>query len=108
MIKLRLNVESVKQQLFECDMTEVFQYVDSLQADAIGTVFKRNSTTYCVTALKARFNHNAWFAVSVACTVIEGKRKGANEEFIIALLNFYNGYCETKSMLTDTIKVEFV
>ena len=89
MIKLRLNVESVKQQLFECDMAEVFQYVDSLQADAIGTVFKRNST---------------------ACTVIEGKRKrkGANEEFAIALLDFNNGYCETKSMLTDNIKVEFV
>jgi len=106
MIKLRFDVESIKQQLLKRDITELMLYIDSLQSDAIGTLFKRNNATYCVTALKVRFN--TWLSVSVDCILIDGRHKGASEEFIIALLDFYHGYCETKSMLTDTIKVEFV
>ena len=109
MIKLRLNVENVKQQLFECDMTELMRYINSLQETAVDTVFEYSEVKHKVFDLELRFNLvNLNVSVIIWCDVFDGEWIGTEEGFCIASMDFAKGVCETKSMLTDNIKVEFI
>ena len=49
MIKLRLNIKNIGQQCLKRDSANLMQYIDLLQASAVGSIFKRNGVDYCIT-----------------------------------------------------------
>jgi hypothetical protein len=90
-------------------MTDVESYIAGVTKISNGTSLVFSEVSYRVRDLVLRVSyHDYTVSIIALCDEMDGRNNRGEVEFNIASIVFSYGYCETKSMLAENLRVEFI